>query len=96
MIGRETFAQGRHVGQLVCREIIREDHSEFGLATAIMGERKEIDHQSTGGLLGSFADRRQRGQMVTVNKVGDNRRCARAFWPWWDGRAPVSSTPFGR
>lgn len=43
-IGRETFAQGRHIWQLVRREVTVEDQGEFDLTAAVMGEREEIDH----------------------------------------------------
>jgi hypothetical protein len=53
-IGRETFAQGRHIGKLVRRQIISEDRGEFGFATAVMCECQKIDHQSAGGLFGKL------------------------------------------
>src|ERR1019366_6039821 len=81
-IGRETFAQGRHIWQLVRSEITVEDQGEFGLTAAIMGERQEGDHDPARLFFGKLFEQPvkrspigvTREELVAVNKVEKRHR----------------------
>ena len=83
-IGSEVSAQERQVGEPVGVQLGGETLGEFGLATALMREREQVDHEAACLLLGQLLEEGVEGsaigfareEPVAVDEVEERHRLA--------------------